>query len=146
LKLKQWDLIWIYALFHLPEQLFIDLTVPQVDDAIHPSCDKRRSSEDIFVSYFDMEANDLLSSQQLQLNELLVENKELFVTKENPKLGLIFIVSSKRLNSPSCLFLCKVIVSVVGFMTLIGTILLGETVDKHLATSNPFFVTIELPE
>jgi hypothetical protein len=39
LKLKQWDLIWIYALFHLPEQLFIDLTVPQVDDAIHPSCE-----------------------------------------------------------------------------------------------------------
>jgi hypothetical protein len=35
-----------------------------------------------------MEANDLLSSQQSQLNELLIKNKELFVTKENPKLGL----------------------------------------------------------
>jgi len=34
----------------------------------------------------------------------------------------------------------------VGFITLIGTILLGETVDKHLATSYPFLVTIELPE
>jgi hypothetical protein len=31
-----------------------------------------------------MEANDLLSSQQSQLNELLIKNKELFVTKENP--------------------------------------------------------------
>jgi hypothetical protein len=42
---------------------------------------KRRSSEDKLLSYFDMEANDLLSSQQSQLNELLVENKELFVSK-----------------------------------------------------------------
>ena len=56
---------------------------------------KRRSSEDKFVSYFDMEANDLLSSQQLQLNELLVENKELFVTKENPKLGLTKLVEQQ---------------------------------------------------
>lgn len=53
---------------------------------------KRRSSEDKFLSYFDMEANDLLSSQQSQLNELLVKNKELFVTKENPKLGLTDLV------------------------------------------------------
>ena len=42
-----------------------------------------------------MEANDLLSSQQLQLNELLVENKELFVTKENPKLGLTKLVEQQ---------------------------------------------------
>jgi hypothetical protein len=40
------------------------------------------------LSYFDIEANDLLSSQQSQLNELLIKNKELFVTKENPKLGI----------------------------------------------------------
>ena len=39
-----------------------------------------------------MEANDLLSSQQSQLNELLIKNKELFVTKENPKLGLTNLV------------------------------------------------------
>jgi hypothetical protein len=39
-----------------------------------------------------MEANDLLSSQQSQLNELLINNKELFVTKENPKLGLTNLV------------------------------------------------------
>jgi hypothetical protein len=39
-----------------------------------------------------MEANDLLSSQQSQLNELLIKNKELFVTKENLKLGLTNLV------------------------------------------------------
>ena len=39
-----------------------------------------------------MEANDLLSSQQSQLNEFLIKNKELFVTKENPKLGLTNLV------------------------------------------------------
>jgi hypothetical protein len=39
-----------------------------------------------------MEANDLQSSQQSQLNELLIKNKELFVTKENPKLGLTNLV------------------------------------------------------
>jgi hypothetical protein len=39
-----------------------------------------------------MEANDLLSSQQSQLNELLIKNKELFVTKESPKLGLTNLV------------------------------------------------------
>ena len=44
------------------------------------------------MSYFDVEANDLLSSQQSQLNELLIKNKELFVTKENPKLGLTNLV------------------------------------------------------
>ena len=49
---------------------------------------KRRSFEDKFLSYFDMETNDLLLSQQSQLNELLDKNKELFVTKETPKLGL----------------------------------------------------------
>jgi hypothetical protein len=38
------------------------------------------------------QANDLLSSQQSQLNELLIKNKELFVTKENPKLGLTNLV------------------------------------------------------
>jgi hypothetical protein len=39
-----------------------------------------------------MEANDLLSSQQSQLNELLIKNKEFVVTKENPKLGLTNLV------------------------------------------------------
>ena len=39
-----------------------------------------------------MEANNLLSSQQSQLNELLIKNIELFVTKENPKLGLTNLV------------------------------------------------------
>jgi hypothetical protein len=37
LKLKQWDLKWVYVLFHLPVQFFLDLTVHQVDDAIRPS-------------------------------------------------------------------------------------------------------------
>ena len=49
---------------------------------------KRRLSEDKYLSYFDMETNNLLLSQQSQLNELLVKNKELFVTKETSKLGL----------------------------------------------------------
>jgi hypothetical protein len=39
LKLKQWDLKWVYVLFHLPVQFFLDLTVHQVDDAIRPSCE-----------------------------------------------------------------------------------------------------------
>jgi hypothetical protein len=53
---------------------------------------KRKSLEDKFLSYFDMETNNLLLSQQSQLNELLVKNKELFVTNENPKLGLTQLV------------------------------------------------------
>ena len=53
---------------------------------------KRTSFEDKFLSYFDMETNNLLLSQQSQLNELLVKNKELFVTKESPKLGLTQLV------------------------------------------------------
>jgi hypothetical protein len=36
----------------------------------------RRSSEDKCLPYSDMEVNYLLSSQQSQLNELLVKNKE----------------------------------------------------------------------
>jgi hypothetical protein len=64
---------------------------------------KRKSFEDKFLSYFDMETNNLLLSQQSQLNELLVKTKELFVTKENPKLGLTQLVDQIHLK-PECSF------------------------------------------
>ena len=57
-----------------------------------------------FISKFDVSQSDLSSEQRAQLFQLLYQNKHLFVTDDNPSLGLTHLVEHKIHLKPDAQF------------------------------------------